>query len=92
MINPGWEDAILAAKKNLEPGGITAAVDFDGTRHKFFRNWMAVNHVRTEHHVGEFLNKNFKRRLFDRKKAYDGLWEYFLFVVEQGASGISSQP
>ncbi len=84
MINPGWEDALLAAKKDLSPDGVLAVVDFDGTNHAFFAKWMAVNHVRMERHMADFLRDHFRTRLFGRKKAYGGLWDYFLFVGAKG--------
>lgn len=80
MINPGWEDAIIAAKKDLNTNGIIAVVDFKISKWKFFRNWMRVNHVRMEDQIPQFLNENFIPLKNENIAVYSGLWSYFVFI------------
>jgi S-adenosylmethionine-diacylgycerolhomoserine-N-methlytransferase len=79
MFNPGFEDAIAAARDHLSDGGHLAVVDFHDTRFCFFERWMGVNHVRMNGQL---------RPLFGGLEpltdclcsAYGGIWRYLLFV------------
>ena len=51
MFNPGWEQAIDCAYRDLDVGGIIAVVDFHHSRFSFFKRWLALNHVRLEGHL-----------------------------------------
>jgi S-adenosylmethionine-diacylgycerolhomoserine-N-methlytransferase len=80
MMNPGWEEALPRAALELKPGGRIAVVDFAGTPWSGFRRWMACNHVRTEDHLLPALKALFRPLLVQERRAYAGLWRYFLFV------------
>lgn len=80
MINPGVEEAIAAAVADLAPGGCLAVVDFHGSRHRWFRRWMQVNHVRMEEHLLPVLKSRFSSDLTSVRTVYGGLWQYFLFL------------
>jgi S-adenosylmethionine-diacylgycerolhomoserine-N-methlytransferase len=80
MMNPGYEEALLRAKKEMDSGGLVAIVDFHRTRWRPFRWWMTQNHVRMEGQVLEVAQREFIQTYLSVKPAFFGLWEYFIFV------------
>ncbi len=80
MINPGWENAVLAAKADLSPGGVIAVVDFKESRSGIYKKWMAMNHVKMEDHIHRMLEGNFKTLVSEKHDAYLGIWSYFLYA------------
>lgn len=80
MFNPGWEEAINAAKEQLSDNGVIAIVDFHNSRFDRFRSWMQVNHVKMEGHLLPKLEENFTPETNQTCKAYKGVWEYLLFI------------
>lgn len=80
MFNPGWEEAIERAWRDLPVGGRIAVVDFHDTRSGAFRWWMSKNHVRMERHLLPFLQSKFRTEFLEIQLAWLGLWRYFLFV------------
>jgi S-adenosylmethionine-diacylgycerolhomoserine-N-methlytransferase len=80
MFNPGYEEAMAAARSDLAPGGCFALVDFHATRFRAFAGWMAVNHVRMEEHLLPALRKNFTPITSELSGAYGGMWHYLKFV------------
>jgi S-adenosylmethionine-diacylgycerolhomoserine-N-methlytransferase len=83
MMNPGWEAAIESAIADLPPGGRIAVVDFHDSRIGWFKKWMHLNHVRMDAHLLPFLEGHFEPVVSQKKAAYAGLWQYFLFVGEK---------
>jgi len=80
MFNPGWEQAIHAAKRDLAPGGMLAIVDFSHTRSGAFRRWMGVNHVRMEGHLWQESRAALEPLVDERHPAYAGIWHYGMFI------------
>lgn len=80
MINPGWEQALDAALRDLRPGGLLGVVDFHDTRLAGFQRWMAFNHVRMEGHLLPHLNACCHPVVQTLRTAYGGGWRYFLFI------------
>lgn len=80
MMNPGWDRALRAAARQLQPGGLIAVVDFAGTSWPWFRRWMAFNHVRLEGHLRAALGAAFRPRVDEVRTAYGGMWSYFWFI------------
>lgn len=80
MFNPGWENAIQAAKADLRPGGILAIVDFSHTRLSVFRRWMGFNHVRMEAHLWPVSRTDFDPVVDEVRAAYAGVWHYGMFI------------
>ncbi len=80
MMNPGYEAALLRAKKDLPSGGLVAIVDFHTSPSRLFRWWMGKNHVRMEGQVLAFAQEHFIEGRLTIEKAYFGLWEYFIFI------------
>lgn len=80
MFNPGWEQAIQAAKADLNPGGLLAVVDFSHTRSGLFRRWMGVNHVRMEGHLWPETSTRLEPLVDERHPAYAGIWHYGMFI------------
>lgn len=80
MFNPGWEGAIERAAGELAPGGLMAAVDFHGTPFARFRRWMTGNQVRMDGHLLPAFENRFTTVYKEVRKAYGGLWTYFLFI------------
>jgi S-adenosylmethionine-diacylgycerolhomoserine-N-methlytransferase len=80
MFNPGWEQAIQAAKDDLRPGGMLAVVDFSHTGSDVFRRWMEVNHVRMEGHLWSESRDALEPLVDERLPAYAGIWHYGMFI------------
>ncbi len=80
MFNPGFEEAIAAAHRDLAPGGHIAVVDFHDTRFRFFERWMGVNHVRMNGQLRPLLAAQFEARIDRVHAAYGGVWRYLMFV------------
>jgi S-adenosylmethionine-diacylgycerolhomoserine-N-methlytransferase len=81
MVNPDWEKLILQAKTDMNTeGGIIAIVDFHQSKRSWFRRWMQVNHVRMEGHILPFLTNHFETVKLEKRRAYFGLWSYFLYI------------
>jgi S-adenosylmethionine-diacylgycerolhomoserine-N-methlytransferase len=80
MVNPDWEKLVLQAQSDLKEGGYIAVVDFQETPFSLFRRWMRFNHVRMEAHVLPFLQAHFTTFKVEKRRAYFGLWTYFLFI------------
>lgn len=83
MINPGWENALKRAYDDLGEGGQIAVVDFHSTPFGIFRRWMGINHVRMDNHLLPELMEQFKPIHIEVRRAYGGLWRYFMFVGEK---------
>ena len=83
MINPGWEQAVIAADQDLVPGGRVAVVDFHHSAISAFRAWMGVNHVRLDGHLVPFLKSMFPRHRAVVRKGYGGLWSYVIFTGQK---------
>jgi S-adenosylmethionine-diacylgycerolhomoserine-N-methlytransferase len=80
MVNPNWENLVLQAKKDLKEDGIVAIVDFHQSKISWFRRWMQYNHVRMEGHILPFLAEHFETVKLEKRRAYFGLWSYFLYI------------
>lgn len=80
MVNPDWEKLIIQAKNDLHTEGVIAVVDFHSSPVKWFRKWMQFNHVRMEGHILPILQDQFETVKLERRRAYFGLWTYFLFI------------
>ena len=80
MFNPGWEAAILTARRDLSPGSLIAVVDFHHSPFQSFKRWMAFNHVRLDSHLLPRLLELFPSGECSVHLAFGGLWSYFLFI------------
>jgi S-adenosylmethionine-diacylgycerolhomoserine-N-methlytransferase len=83
MVNPDWEKLVLQAHADLKTGGYLAVVDFHDSPFSLFRRWMRFNHVRMEGHILPFLKAHFSTIKIEKRRAYLGLWTYFLFVGQK---------
>ncbi len=80
MFNPGFEEAIATAHRDLAVGGHIAVVDFHDTRFPIFERWMGVNHVRMNAQLQPLLDGSFTPRTEKVRTAYGFVWRYLLFV------------
>jgi len=84
MMNPGWEQVIDAAHHDLSQGGFMAVVDFHDSNWPLFK-WLMRIHVRLNSHLLPKLQICFQTKSVELQSAYDGFWQYLLFVgVKQG--------
>ena len=83
MFNPGWEEALRTACRDLAPGGILAMVDFHNSRFPLFKSWMAKNHVRMDAHLLPLASRLTTTRFVRECSAFGGLWTYHLFLGEK---------
>ncbi len=83
MFNPGWEEAIKAAKAQLSDRGVIVVVDFHDSRFVSYRNWMQVNHVRMEGHLLPLIEKHFRPVKSVVNDAYAGVWQYLMFIGQK---------
>lgn len=84
MFNPGWEEALAAAGRDLIPGGVLAVVDFHDSGSRLFKRWMGLNHVRLDGHLLPGLQARFPLHESTVRHAYGGVWSYFLFIGRAG--------
>lgn len=80
MFNPGWEQAITQAYKDVPPGGYVAVVDFHDSPSRLFRWWMGKNHVRMDGHLLPMLESTFQVEYRATRRAFFGLWRYVIFI------------
>jgi S-adenosylmethionine-diacylgycerolhomoserine-N-methlytransferase len=80
MFNPGWEQALTAASRDLAHGGAIAAVDFHDSVFPLFKRWMGLNHVRLDGHLLPGLKSRFPLHEATVRPAYGGVWSYFRFL------------
>lgn len=80
MFNPGWEEALAAASRDLAPGGAIAVVDFHDSGSALFKRWMGLNHVRLDGHLLNGLKSRFPSFDAAIRPAFGGIWSYFLFI------------
>jgi S-adenosylmethionine-diacylgycerolhomoserine-N-methlytransferase len=80
MFNPGWEEALSAARRDLAPGGAIAVVDFHDSPFPVFKRWMGLNHVRLDGHLLPGLKSRFPIHEATVRPAYGGVWSYFCFL------------
>jgi S-adenosylmethionine-diacylgycerolhomoserine-N-methlytransferase len=83
MINPGWEQALESAQRDLQPGGRLAVVDFHDTGFAEFRRWMGINHVRMDGHLLPRLTALCPPVVQTVQNAYGGGWRYFRFIGQK---------
>jgi S-adenosylmethionine-diacylgycerolhomoserine-N-methlytransferase len=83
MVNPDWEKLVLQAQADLKTGGYLAVVDFHDSPFSIFRRWMRFNHVCMNGHILPFLEAHFSTIKIEKRRAYLGLWTYFLFVGQK---------
>jgi len=80
MFNPGFDQAIAAARCDLAPGGRFALVDFHAAQYRWFSRWMEINHVRMDGQLRPLLQEVFHPVVDELRSAYAGTWQYLLFV------------
>jgi len=79
MFNPGYEQAVVAACRDLSADGCLALVDFHATRFRWFSRWMGVNHVRMDGQLRPLLRENLEPLTDELRSGY-GVWQYLLFL------------
>ncbi|EPR44377.1 Methyltransferase type 11 [Desulfovibrio sp. X2] len=80
MFNPGFEQALDAAFRDLKPGGLLAVVDFHDTPARAFERWMGMNHVRMQGHLLSQAKARFEPLVERVVPAFGGLWRYLSFI------------
>jgi S-adenosylmethionine-diacylgycerolhomoserine-N-methlytransferase len=84
---PDWEKVIDCASRELKATGRIGVVDFclgnGATAIAGFEQWMTRNHVAIRRPYLEKLSSVFQPVHRETRKAFGGLWSYFLFVGER---------
>jgi len=80
MFNPGWEEALTAARHDLAPSGAIAAVDFHDSGSPLFKRWMGLHHVRLDGHLLPGLKNRFPSHDAVVRPAFGNIWTYFRFL------------
>ena len=83
MFNPGFEQAITAARHHLASGGHVAVVDFHDTPWPVFGRWMSVNHVRMTGQLRPCLASGLQPRVDSVRLAYGGVWRYLIHIGQK---------
>jgi SAM-dependent methyltransferase len=87
---PDWERVIDCAARELKAGARIAVVDFclgnGATAVAGFEWWMTRNHVHIKRPYIEKLTSTFHPLNCVVRKAYGGLWSYYLFLGERKLS------
>lgn len=86
MMNPGWQTALDSAVRSLTAGGVLAVVDFHDAPVKLFASHMSNHHVRMEAHLLPTLAGYAEESFCSVRRAYGGLWRYFVFVGKKLSS------
>jgi len=87
MFNPGWEEALAAAGRDLAKGGAIAVVDFHDSGSLLFKRWMGLNHVRLDGHLLPGLKSRFPVHQATMRPAFSGIWSYFRFIGRNFSGG-----
>lgn len=64
----------------LKEDGQIAVVDFHQTKNVFYSKFMQSKNINLEGQIANNLANKFKTKLVKIKKAYLGIWEYYLFI------------
>lgn len=80
MFDAEMRNIIPMLSDNLKTGGYIAVVDFHTSPFNWFCKWMNRNHVHLNTPLLPLLNKHYSPLSFRKKKAFGGLWSYFMFV------------
>lgn len=84
---PDWERVIECAFQELKPGGRIGVVDFcleeRSLVSRAFEWWMTRNHVTVDRPYIQKLSLTFPPAHWSIKRAFGGLWSYYLFVGER---------
>lgn len=64
----------------LKEDGQIAIVDFHQTKNKLYSKFMQSKNINLEGQIANNLANKFKTKLVKIKKAYLGIWEYYLFI------------
>jgi len=86
MMNPGWQTALASAVRGLTAGGVLAVVDFHDAPVKVFASHMSNHHVRMEAHLLPVLAGHAEESFCSVRRAYGGLWRYFVFAGKKLSS------
>lgn len=68
---------------DLAADGCLAIVDFHTSPFNLFKKWMKKNHVNMNGDLYPLLRQHYRPIYENVKKAYFGLWSYFLFVGKE---------
>ncbi len=80
MMNPGWEQALDNARRDLASQGLLGVVDFADTKSKAFARWMGINHVNLGGHLHPALTQLGLGTVVDEHHSAYGTWRYLLFI------------
>lgn len=80
MLGSISEVFIEKSRTLLKEDGKIAVVDFHQTKNVVYSNFMKSKNINLEGKIASELKANYNTKLLEIKKAYFGIWEYYLFI------------
>lgn len=80
MFNPGYDDCLAKAHRDLSPNGAVCVVDFHSSSFSWFRKWMVMNHVRMESQLLAAMKDSGEMVVYREKKGLLGIWRYSTMI------------
>ena len=75
-----FEAVIEKADKLLNKNGRIAVVDFDTSQCLLYRKFMKLHNINLDGKLLRMLEEKFNPETVFKKKAYFGIWNYFIFI------------
>lgn len=93
MFNPGWEECLEQAHRDVASDGVVSLVDFHDSQQNWFRRWMGCNHVRMEGQLQEKVENLGRVGQLERRKGLLGVWEWLHYMSQpQGKESLEPTP
>ena len=80
MFNPGWEESVELAHRQIKPNGRVCIVDFHYSKYIWFRKWMQMNHVRLGMPLLYKVSALAELELAHSQSGFLGLWNWIALM------------
>lgn len=86
MMPENFSMVIEKANKLLNKNGRIAVVDFDTSQFLLYHKFMKMHNINLDGKLLRMLEKKFNPETVFKKKAYLGIWNYFIFIGQKKES------